>query len=169
MLVVLVVVEALRYLNVGIQAERLAHALALLVAQSFRILRTRIAVLGVEDVVAIPGSEQQLQRAATVRVAPLAVRADLADARAGSERDRRGMRGMCRGVELELILGRGRAAEGANLAVRPRLLRNPIDGVVAVFARAREVLVFTAGPVTPALVLVNDGVAVLQQRGIELV
>src|SRR6185369_13923985 len=118
MLVVPVVVEALRYLNVGIQAERLAHALALLVAQSFRILRARIAVLGVEDVVAIPGSEQQLQRAAAERVAVLAVRADLADARAWSQRNCRGVRRMRRRVELELILGGGRAAEGADLAIR---------------------------------------------------
>ena len=60
-----------------------------------------------------------------------------------------------------------RAPEGAHLAVGPRLVDDPLDGVVAVVARALQVvLVVPLREVPPALVHDHHRVALLQEQGV---
>jgi hypothetical protein len=66
-----------------------------------------------------------------------------------------------------LLLGAGRAAECADLTVGPGLLRDPVDGVVAVLFRSDQVREGALGEVAAADVLDDDGVAVLDEAADE--
>ena len=84
--------------------------------------RPHLVLLAVE-----PRDEEHLHRAAAIPVALLVVRADAADAGAESLHVHRGVAGMPERRDAHLILGGRRAAGRADLAVRPRLLRQPVD------------------------------------------
>ena len=94
--------------------------------------RPHLVLLAVE-----PGDEQHLHRAAAIPVALLVVRTDAADAGAEALHVHRGVAGMAQRGDAHLVLGGRRAAGRADLAVRPRLLRQPVDRVVAVGAASR--------------------------------
>ena len=110
-----------------------------------------------------PGDEQHLHGAAAVPVALLVVRADAADAGAEALHVHRGVARVAERRDAHLPFRGGRAAGRADLAVRPRLLRQPVDGVVAVGPRAEDVVV-AFGEEVPALVLHDVGVAALDRR-----
>ena len=79
-----------------------------------------------------PRDEEHLYGAATVPVALLVVRLHAPDARAEALDVHRGVRRIAERGNGQLIFGRRRAAGRANLAVGPRLLRQPVERVGAV-------------------------------------
>src|SRR4029079_2182933 len=95
-----------------------------------------------------------------VPVALLVVRTDAADAGAEALHVHRGVARMAERGDTHLILGRRGAAGRADLAIGPRLLRQPVDGVVAVGLRPEDVVV-AFGKEVAALVLHDVGVAAL--------
>src|SRR6185312_5751700 len=88
-----------------------------------------------------PGDEQHLHGAAAIPVALLIVGSDAADTGAEALHVHRRESRVAERGHAHLPLGRRRAAGGAELAVRPRLLRQPVDRVVAVLPRAEDVVV----------------------------
>src|SRR5690606_7836422 len=99
------------------------------------------------------------RHAAGVEVALLPEAADLADAGTGRHRHHGRVRRVVLRRQRELPLGRGRAAQRADLAVGPGLLGDPAQGVVAVGLRIAEDLVLALAEVAAALVLDDEGVA----------
>ncbi len=110
-----------------------------------------------------PRDEQHLHRAAAVPVALLVIRADAANAGAKPLHVHRGVARVAESRDAHLILGGRRTAGRADLAVGPRLLRQPVNGVVAVGLRAEDVVVAFREEVSP-LVLHDIGVTALDRR-----
>ena len=113
------------------EVERLRRADQILLRRVRREHRPHLVLLAVE-----PGDEQHLHGAAAIPVALLVVRADAADAGAEALHVHRGVAGVPERGDAHLIFGGRRAAGRADLAVRPRLLRQPVDRVVAVGRRS---------------------------------
>ena len=108
-----------------------------------------------------PGDEQHLHGAAAVPVALFEIRSDASDSGAEPLHVHGRERGMpCRG-DSRLVFRRRRTAGGPCLAVRPRLLRDPVHQVVAVGDRRTEDVVVAFREEMPALVLSDVGVAAL--------
>src|SRR5690606_5852873 len=82
--------------------------------------------------------DPHLVDAAAKPVSLLAMRSYHADTGVRAHGDHRGMTRVRGGRETHLVLRGGRAADGADLAVGPRLPGNPLDRVVAVLERAAE-------------------------------
>ncbi len=125
----------------------------------FREHRPHLVLLAVD-----PGDEQHLHGAAAVPVALLPVAADLADAGAKPLDVHRRKSRMAERGHRRLPL-RGRRAPGrAELAVRPRLLGEVVDRLVAVGDRRAENVVVAFGEEMAALVLPDVGIAALDGR-----
>src|SRR3546814_1707411 len=103
-----------------------------------------------------PHREQRARHAAGVKIALLPEATDLADARARRHRHHRRVRRVVHARQRQLPFGRRRAAQRADLAVRPRLLRDPAQRVVAVGLRIAEDLVVALAEVAAALVLRSE-------------
>ena len=110
-----------------------------------------------------PGDEQHLHGAAAIPVALLPVRADLADPGAEPLHVHRGKAGMPQRGNRRLPLCRRRASRGAHLAVRPRLLRQVVDGLVAVGDRRAEDVVVAFREEVATLVLADPRIAALDR------
>src|SRR5262249_11665548 len=95
------------------------------------------------------------------------MRAYLRDAYAGRSDNHRLVRRMSKRGELELVLRRRRAAKGCNLAVGPRLLRDPFERVPAILIGAAKHPHLAFRKEASALVLLDDGVASIEQLGLE--
>ena len=108
-----------------------------------------------------PGDEEHLHGAAAIPVALLVVGRHAAHARAEALRDHRGECRIALRRDAQLPFGGRRAADGADLAVGPRLLRHPGDGVGAVGERRAENVVVALGEKVPALVHLDIGIAAL--------
>ena len=120
--------------------------------------RPHLVLLAVE-----PGDEQHLHRAAAVPVALLPVAADLADTGAKPLHVHRRKSRMAERGHGRLPLRGRRAPRGAELAVRPRLLRQVLDRFVAVGDRRAEDVVVAFREKVAALVLSDVGVALLDR------
>ena len=140
------------------EVERLRRADQILLRRVRREHRPHLVLLAVE-----PGDEQHLHRAAAIPVALLVVRADAADAGAEALHVHRRERRIALRRDGHLPFGGRRAAGRADLAVRPRLLRHPVDRVVAVGERRAEDVVVAFGEEVAALVLLDVGVAALDR------
>ncbi len=137
------------------QVEGLRRANQILARGVRRKHRPHLILLAVQ-----PGDEQHLHRAAAIPVALLVVRTDAADAGAEALHVHRGVTGIAHRRHAHLIFGRGRAAGRADLAVRPRLFRQPVDGVEAVGLRSEDVVVAFREEMA-AFVLADVGVTAL--------
>jgi hypothetical protein len=130
-----------------------------------RIFSSSPGQLGAQRIVDAvePDEEQVARHAAGVPIALLLEAADLADAGARRHRHHRRMRRMVLRRQRELPFGRGGAAQRADLAVRPVLLRDPAQRVVAVGLRLAEDLVFAFREIAAALVLDDEDIAALDR------
>ena len=130
------------------EIERFRRANQIVARRIGRKHRAHLVLLAVN-----PGDEEHLHGAAPIPVALLVVGTDAAHA--GTESlDVHGR--ICRVPECgdaHLILRRRRAPGGPDLPVRPRLLRQPVDGVVAVASRRAEDVVVALGEEVAAFVL----------------
>ena len=106
-----------------------------------------------------PDEEQVAGHAARVPVALFLEPADLADAGAGRLGHHGGVGRVVLGGQGQLPLGRGGTAQGADLAVRPGLGRDPGQGVIAVGLGIAQDLVIALREVAAAFVLHHQGVA----------
>ena len=100
-----------------------------------------------------PGDEEHLHRAAAVPVALLVIGLHAADAGAKALHVHGGVRRMPERRDGQLILGGRRASGGADLPVRPRPLREPLDRIDAVGRRRAQDVVVALREEVPALVL----------------
>ncbi len=144
------------------EIERLRHADQIFLRRVRREHRPDLVLLAVD-----PGDEQHLDRAAAIPVALLEVRAHAPDAGAKPLDVHRGVGRMLRGRDAHLILRRRRTAGRPDFAVRPGLLREPRERVVAVSTRRSEDVVVALGEEVSALVLHDVGIPALDggQRG----
>ncbi len=137
------------------EVERLRRADQILLRGVGRKHRPHLVLLAVE-----PRDEEHLHRAAAVPVALFVVGTDAADAGAEALHVHRRVAGMTERGHAHLILGGRRTAGRADLAVRPGLLRQPVDRVESVGLRSEDVVVAFREEVA-ALVLHDVGVAAL--------
>src|SRR6185312_958998 len=113
-----------------------------------------------------PVDEQHLHRPAAVPVALLVVRTHATDAGPKALHVEGGQARIVLGDDAELPFGARRATGEADLAVRPRLRRHPLDLVVAIRTRWAEDVVVALGVEVPALVDLDVGVTSL--HGLQL-
>ena len=139
------------------QIEGLRGADQILLRRLARKHRPDLILLTVD-----PGNEKHLNGAAPVPVALLDIRRDPADAGAETLHVHRRIRGVPERRDAHLILGGRRTPGRPDLAVRPRLLRQPLERVVAVGRRAEDVVVALREEMA-ALVLDDVGVAPLHR------
>ena len=140
------------------QIERLRRADQILLWRITRKHRPHLVLLAID-----PRDEEHLHGSAAIPVALLEIRCDPANAGAEALHVHRGVCGMPQRRNAHLILGRRRTARRPDLAVRPRLLRQPLESVVAVGGRSENVVV-ALGEEVAALVLDDVGVAALDGR-----
>ena len=140
------------------QVERLRGADQILLRRVARKHRPHLVLLAVD-----PGDEQHLHGPAPIPVALLEVRRHAPHAGAESLHVHRRVRRMAERGDAHLVLSRRRTPGRPDLAVRPRLLRQPRERVVAVLRRAEDVVV-AFGEEMAALVLHDVRVAPLDRR-----
>src|SRR5690606_31557197 len=112
---------------------------------------------GGRHVVIPPGPYPDQRYAAAIDGALGVVAGNRADRGSGGCRDHRRMTGVPAVRHRPLLLARGGAADGSDLAVRPWLLGDPLYRIVAVRAGAFEIMIIAAfGKISPALALMDQ-------------
>ncbi len=117
------------------------------------------------DAVVPPDPPGEMHSAAAVEVSHFVVGSDFADPGPRAHGHDGRQSGDVRRIEPVLLFRAGRAADRPDLAVGPRLLRDPADNVGAVLRRPHEERVGALGEEPATLILPHDGVAVLEKAG----
>src|SRR5262249_39016956 len=108
-----------------------------------------------------PGGKQHLECAASIPIALLVIGADAPHSGAETLWDHRRVRWIAQSRDSQLPFGGRRAADRADLAVRPGLLGYPLEGVVAVTERSAQNVVIPLGEKVTALVHLDEDIAAL--------